>query len=381
MASSIQKTGIERKILKNLIGTTSILALLAACGKQSHEATSGALGVNQGSVVGGRAIPESDTEFKSVVGLTRGTRLFCSGNVIEAKKVITAAHCVMNFDIETEAELEDMLVKSFEVIDNETDGQKNNKAFESADFFGKRAILKAAIRQVVDRDAKKIKLYVGSSKAGGQEAGLDVVESISIPEAAYRHMEAQVLRHTTLKIGEDSTNAYSQKFDYATLKLKSELPGVKPIPLISADEHRDNVLIGGDIRVVGFGLKVDQRFLQASISMVHELEEKIKLESDEAKKAQLQKDLDKEKVMAQTFANLYFTSGNKNYVDLKLENYDANQITLMRKGQTLSGACNGDSGGPSLVRLRKSGEWRQVGVTVTVDVCGNKTQVSPQFRP
>ena len=66
-------------------------------------------------------------------------------------------------------------------------------------------------------------------------------------------------------------------------------------------------------------------------------------------------------------------------VDLKLENYDHTEITLTKKGSGLAGACNGDSGGPALVKLR-NGEWRQLGVVVTVDYCGNKTHVSPRFR-
>lgn len=348
----------------------ALTMLTVGCGKDGAQS----LRLNSGSVVGGTAVAESNVEFKSVVGLVENGRIFCSGNVISSNKIFTAGHCATNFDITTRAEVSAMVGKVANEIVKES-----GTAFTDANFEGKRTLFKTALRRVIKADAKKIKIYVGSSKAGGLETGLDVVADVELPEKAYQYMEASVLKYTDLKVASDSALEYSQEFDSAVFTLKAPLAGVRPIPVISADEHSDNVFIGGDVRVVGFGLKVDRRFLQAANQKVDELKEKIKKETDAAKKRLLEEELATESTYQLLFASLYLASGNKNMVDLKLEDYDHKQITLTKKGSGLSGACNGDSGGPALVKL-KNGQWRQLGVVVTVDYCGNKTHVSPQFK-
>ncbi|MBI2520361.1 MAG: trypsin-like serine protease [Bdellovibrio sp.] len=358
--------------LKKLVGPVVAALLLAGCGQQS----STELQVNAAKVVGGT--PVSSEDFKHVVGLVRNGRIFCSGSLIESKKILTAGHCVTNFEIDTREAFEKLFDDVMEEVRAGLAGQ-DISVFNNASLPQKRELFKAALRRVIRNDAKAIKVYVGSSAAGGLETGLDVVADVDLSEGGLAYMEASVLKFTNLALPEDFTVEYSASFDYAHMTLKTTLPAVTPVPVISADEHADNVLLGQDVRVVGFGLKVDGRFVTSARSIVKELEDKIAAELDVDKKKQLQTELAKEKALYRAFLTLYFMSGNKNMVDLKLENYHHMEITLTKKGSPLAGACSGDSGGPALVKLH-NGEWRQLGVVVTVDYCGNKTNVSPQFR-
>ncbi|HAZ13419.1 MAG: hypothetical protein A2X86_14655 [Bdellovibrionales bacterium GWA2_49_15] len=365
---------MQVRSLKKLVGPVLAAVIMVGCGQQQAPRD---LKLNAGNVVGGTAV--ANDAFKHVVGLSQDGRLFCSGNLIEANKILTAGHCVTNFDIDTNADLQAIFGKTMTEVAQGLGGQ-DISVFNDAPLATKRELFKAALRRVIKNEGQKIKIYVGSSTAGGgTEAGLDVVAGVELAEAGYAYMEASVLKYTNLAQPEDLTVEYSASFDYATMTLKAPLAGVTPVPVISADEHSDNVLLGQDVRVVGFGLKVDTRFVLASRQMVKDLEAKIAAEQDSEKKKELQAQLSQERLMYQGFLALYLTSGNKNMVDLKLENYNHTEITLTKKGASLSGACNGDSGGPALVKL-KNGQWRQLGVVVTVDYCGNKTHVSPRFR-
>ncbi len=351
----------------------SAMGLMAGCGQHSAPT----LKLNAGHVVGGTAV--SATEFKNVVGLVENGRIFCSGNVIEAQKILTAGHCVTNFDITTQADLETLFNATMTEIERSLAGQ-DISVFNSAPLETKRGMFKAALRRVIRTKAKDIRVYVGTSTPGGGiEAGLDAVADMELSDGGYEYMEASVLKYTNLKVAADEAVEYSSSFDHAVLILKAPLAGVTPVPVISAEEHQANVVLGQDVRVVGFGLKVDIRFVTAARDNVAQLRAKIAAETDATKKADLQRQLTAEQQAYASFLALYLTSGNKNMVDMKLENYDQGEITLKRKGSNLQGACNGDSGGAGFVKL-KNGEWRQLGVTVTVDYCGNKTSLSPQFR-
>ncbi len=366
-----------RSLMRFAAPAVAIL-LVVGCGRKSFSGSG--LGnegqVKAGNIVGGSAVATGD--FKHVVGLAKDGRIFCSGNLVESNKILTAGHCVTNFDIDTEAALQAIFDKTMDEVEKNLAGQDIG-LFNNAPLAAKRTLFKAALRRVITDEGKSIKIYVGSSSVGGSETGLDVVADVALSPGGYAYMEASVLKYTNLALPEDQAVKYSASFDYAYMTLKTTLSGVTPVPVINAQEHSDNVLLGQDVRVVGFGLKVDGRFLRASRLIIKELEEKIAAEQDEQKKQELQAQLAEEKMMGQAFLALYFNSGNKNMVDLKLENYDHTEITLTKKGSDLAGACNGDSGGPALVKLR-NGEWRQLGVVVTVDYCGNKTHVSPRFR-
>jgi len=356
--------------------------LSVACGRQGHIGLNGSELISS-KVVGGSAVSSKDKTFNSVVGLLTpdesGTgHIFCSGNLVSRTEVLTAGHCITDFEMSSREDVMQMITKVLAKIKQEDPNFDENKLFEKTKEQ-QRALFKDAFEKVVYEDAKKIQLYVGVAAPNSRQTGADVVDRVLISTATMNFMKANFLKKTVLRTAEDDRSPYGQRLDMVRLKLKAGLPGVTPTAVITPDEHEQNVRIGGTVKVVGFGLKVDARYLEGAVYNIRVLQDKIKTETDASIKATLQSQLVVEYQAYLQYRELYLASGNKNQVDLKLENYDHTAITLTSKVRGEEhGACSGDSGGPAFVQIA-DGSYRQIGVVVTVDVCGNKTHVAPIF--
>ena len=206
----------------------------------------------------------------------------------------------------------------------------------------------------------------------------DIVATVKVSEGSMNYAVGSFMRNTVLGEAQDEAAQYISVDDMATVRLKSAVEGVTPVPVISPDEHANAVRLGEKMTLVGFGLKVDSRFLDAAFANVDKYKAELAAEQDAAKKGEVQTKLELEEAMLSYYMMQYMSSGNKNKVEMVLENYDHQEIKLRRPGARLEGACNGDSGGPVFVK-NEDGDWRQMGVIVTVDYCGNTTQAAPLF--
>ncbi len=359
-----------------MLCTVALLSTMAACGRNSNKDSQ--INFNSGNIVGGTAVAAG--KFPSVVSLVRDQRRFCTGNLIAVNKIATAAHCVTTFDYDSEEAVTEMINKVIvEIV--QVMPTKKFADFMALSPADQERLFRASTRSVLTKDTAGIQVYFGQGTAEhGSKVNdaRDIVATVSMPEEAMDFAVAQLMNNTIFKTPADAAATYKEKFDVAFLALKQDVTDVQPVPLINADEHQESVFIGGDVQLVGFGLKADPRLLEGSAQKLEDLRKEIAAEKDVAKKELLRTELLDEQIFFLNLMSEYNASGNKNTVLMKLENYDHETVVLKRKTATFQGACFGDSGGPAFVTT-PNGQLRQLGVIVTVDVCGNKTMVSPLF--
>jgi hypothetical protein len=373
------KTKMFTKNLQKKVSLACLMAVsitLGACGRSADSSV--ALATKAGSIVGGVEVEAGG--FPSVVGITSGDKIICSGNLVTASRIMTAAHCVLPMDYGSQDQVVDMIGKVLEEVMKLLPAGSDFSAFSALSREDQRRLFKQGARDLFNRNANKIKIHFGNGVGSPMTAATssDIVESVRVSEGSLNYAVASLIKNTVLGDATDDAVSYISKDDMATVRLKSPVQGVTPIPVISPDEHADSVRIGERMTLVGFGLKVDSRFVDGAFANVEQLTQQVAAELDATKKQELQLALELERAMLSYYVSQYMASGNKNKVEMTLENYDHEEIKLRRPGRKLEGACNGDSGGPVFVK-NAEGQWRQMGVIVTVDYCGNTTQAAPLF--
>ena len=190
--------------IKNLKIFPSVLAFLViSCGPKAQKT----LTLTSGEIVGGQKVTDTK-EFSSVVGIVKNGRIMCSGNLISKKKIYTAAHCLTNFEYNSKAQVQNMIVKVLDFITK--DGSiENYEDFNKLPFEEKRQLFINAATNIIRKESKQIKIYFGLGGPGGKEEGLSIVEKVNLSNEAISYAVSLLMSNTILAIDSDRFKKYN----------------------------------------------------------------------------------------------------------------------------------------------------------------------------
>ena len=363
-------------VSKKVMASAALTLLLIGCGKENANVAQ----VKLGHVVGGEKVEEGNLDFKSVVGLVKNGRVFCTGNLISPTEILTAAHCVSTMEYSSKKEFSDKAEKVQRAIRGESEGQSlTQDEFDQMDKEGQREVIKSHIYKIMERDNSEIKIHFGIPKPGGKAEGQDIVESVELSKLAGKLIYTGYFKHTDLANEEDNSLSYKISEDKAIIHLSEAITDIAPTPLISAEDQAKLMVMDARVTVAGFGRQIDPRMIQIVESDIQTLAFAKIFEKDPEKIAEIDKKLGQLVGMRAYFILLYNNSGDKNQVELKMaphDNQDDYHLFVAPEEKVLKGSCYGDSGGPAFTRL-ENGEFRQIGIITSGTFCGVTTFVAP----
>ncbi len=346
-----------------------IIFLLTSCGNQleSHNSK-----VVISTIVNGTQVKED--KFQSVVGIIKNGKIMCSGNLISPTQILTAAHCIteLDYDHTLSTKLFSSLQKDIEIS-----LQADNKlSWSQLTFMEKRALIKQGFKKYLISNPSAVGVHFGQGVAGRVMAPTVNVSEFSFSEDTLSFLSSTFLKNTELAYLDDLFVVYNEKVDKVILSLSEPIVGIIPVPVIS-DLEMSNVTTGDKLTLVGFGAKIDPRYVSYLKVKFQESMTKYTLETDEKLKGELLNQLQVDYYKYDKAVEVFKTSGEKFKVDLLLRDIDKNFFELVSIDNKIPhGACFGDSGGPAFVRLL-DGSYRQLGVIATVSFCGDITRLAP----